>query len=53
MQRVPGGQKEAWWQLENGDRIPVLDVAFGRARYCVERLVARYRKGADLVVVKW
>jgi hypothetical protein len=53
MKCVPGGHVEAWWELVNDDWVPALDVTFGRgSRYRVERLVARYREGAPLVVVE-
>ena len=53
MQRVPGGHREAWWDLVNGEWVPVLDVTFGGGiRYCVERLAAQYRAGKELVVVE-
>jgi hypothetical protein len=53
MQCVPGGRKEAWWDLVNDEWIPALDVTFGGgARYRVERLVAQYRAGKELIVVE-
>ena len=53
MQCVPGGHREAWRDLVNGEWIPALDVTFGGGiRYQVERLVAQYRTGKELVVVE-
>jgi hypothetical protein len=52
MQRVPGGRKEAWWDLVDGEWIPALDVTFkGGVRYRIEGLVAQYRTGKELVLV--
>jgi hypothetical protein len=51
MQRVPGGRKEAWWDLIDDTWVPALDVTFaGGVRYYVERLAAQYRDGMELVV---
>jgi hypothetical protein len=52
MQCVPGGRKEAWWDLVNDEWTPVIDVSFGNGRYFVERLVAQYRAGKELVLVE-
>jgi hypothetical protein len=53
LQCVPGGHKEARWDLVNDEWIPALDVTFrGGVRYYVERLVAQYRAGKELVVVE-
>jgi hypothetical protein len=52
MRCVPGGRKEAWWDLVNDEWVPALDVSFARGRYFVERLVAQYRAGKELVVVE-
>jgi hypothetical protein len=52
MQCLPGGRKEAWWDLVNDEWIPALDVSFGKGRYYVERLVAQYRAGKELVVLE-
>jgi hypothetical protein len=53
MQCVPGGHKEAWLDLVNDEWIPTLDVTFGGGtRYRVDRLVAQYRAGKELVVVE-
>ena len=53
MQYVPGGHKEAFWDLVNDEWVPALDVTFGGgARYYVERLVALYRAGKELVIVE-
>jgi hypothetical protein len=50
---VPGGRKEASWDLENDEWVPALDVTFqGGVRYYVERLAAQYRAGKELVVVE-
>jgi hypothetical protein len=52
MQRVPGGRKEAWWDLVSDEWVPALDVTFAYGvRYYVERLAAQYRAGKELVVV--
>ena len=51
MQSVPGGRREAWWDLVNDEWVPALDVSFGKCRYFVERLAAQYRAGKELVVV--
>ncbi len=52
MQCVPGGRKEAWWDLVHDEWIPALDVSFGKGRYYVEHLVAQYRAGKELVLVE-
>jgi hypothetical protein len=36
----------------NDEWIPALDVSFGKGRYFVERLVAQYRAGKELVLVE-
>jgi hypothetical protein len=43
---------EAWYDLIDDEWVPALDVTFGRFRYHVERLVAQYRAGKELVVVE-
>ena len=53
MQCVPGGRKEAWWDLVNDEWVPALDVSFkGGVRYRIEGLVAQYRAGKELVLVE-
>jgi hypothetical protein len=52
MECVPGGHVEAWYDLIDDEWVPALDVTFGRFRYYVERLVAQYRAGKELVVVE-
>jgi hypothetical protein len=53
MQCVPGGQREALWTLVDDEWVPRLDVVFsGGCHYFIERLVAQYRAGKELVVVE-
>jgi hypothetical protein len=52
IQCVPGGQREALWTLVDDEWVPRLDVAFSGGHYFIERLVAQYRAGKELVVVE-
>jgi hypothetical protein len=54
MKCVPGGEREAWLELVDGEWVPALDVTFAPhiCRYRVEHLVAQYREGKELVVVE-